>query len=52
MKITIEISDYDYERIKSYNYDVTDYQTTLRLYSAVKNGIVIDAQKESYETKQ
>lgn len=38
MKIVIDISDDDYEYIKLLHEGLTDYQTTLKLYRAVKNG--------------
>ena len=41
MKLTIEISDDDYEYIKGLNEGITDYQTTVKLYRAVRNGEVI-----------
>lgn len=40
MKIVIDIPDDDYEYIKTLNEGYTDYQTTLMLYRAVKNGTV------------
>ena len=41
-KLIIDIDDADYERIMAYAKDHTDYQTTLRLYDAVKNGKVYE----------
>ena len=41
-KVMIEIPDDKYERIKGFADDVTDHQTTLMLYKAVRDGEVID----------
>jgi hypothetical protein len=38
MKVVIDIPDDDYEYIKLLHEGLTDYQTTLKLYRAVKNG--------------
>ena len=38
MKIVIDIPEDDYEYIKLLHEGLTDYQTTLKLYRAVKNG--------------
>lgn len=41
MKIVIDMPDDDYEYIKLLHEGYTDYQTTLKLYHAVKNGTVL-----------
>lgn len=41
MKLIIDIPDEDYEHLKLFHEGVTDYQTTLKLYRAVKNGTVL-----------
>ena len=38
MQIVIDIPDNDYEYIKLLHEGLTDYQTTLKLYRAIKNG--------------
>ena len=44
MKLIIEIPNNDYEYIKLLQEGLTDYQTTLKIYRAVKNG-------EAYEER-
>ena len=41
MKLIIDINDDAYEYISKLNEGITDYQTTLMLYEAVKNGTPI-----------
>jgi len=41
MKIVVELDDKKYEYIKLLNDGVTDYQTTLVLYKAIKNGKIL-----------
>lgn len=41
MKIVIDIPDDDYEYIKLLHESLTNYQITLKLYRAVKNGTIL-----------
>lgn len=41
MQIVIDISDNKYKYIKGLDDEITDYQTSLMLYKAVKNGTVL-----------
>ena len=41
MQIVIEISENKYKYIKKLDDDITDYQTSLMIYKAIKNGTVL-----------
>ena len=49
MKLIIDITTNEYERINSIPSGNTDYQTTVRLYDAIKNGIPLDDIKAEIE---
>lgn len=45
MKLIIDISDEKYNKIKEWEDNITDYQTTLTLYRAVRDGIPYEERK-------
>lgn len=42
MELVISISKEDYEKIKGLEQNTTDYQTTIKIYQAVKNGVLVE----------
>lgn len=51
MKLIIDISNEKYNKIKEWEDNITDYQTTLTLYRAVHNGIPYEEVEESFITE-
>lgn len=51
MKLIIDIPNEKYNKIKEWEDNITDYQTTLTLYRAVRNGIPYEKVGEPFITE-